>query len=753
MRDLSTLAKLLAEEDIHVVHRNQQTAMFDVKNRELSLPIWKDMSKNIQDLMTLHEVGHALWTPLEMMEQVKEEKIEFSFVNVLEDVRIEKLVQKKYPGSVRVFNKGYKELIAQNFFETVGKDIAKYNLIDRINLHFKHHIDVPFSDKEKVWVQKANQTKTPQDVIDLAKELYEYVSENEESQGENQEQQNASGDDGNNQVDAVPSPSAGQDGQDTKTEEVSAGQSKSEKSEESEEHSDNGNTSDSKPENEGSNPSAPAKSTDEKSEEEIEKSTSGSEGGKSDGPIASTDYAWNESSKELLNDDGKDYKTAFIPQMDLKKTIVPISKVLEELNDWYLKESKYDDKYFNKTKEELEKTKNDSKKTVAYMVKEFEMKKSADAYARATTSKTGMLDMGQLHTYKYNDDIFAKVTTLPGAKNHGLVMFLDWSGSMANNLKGTLNQLYNLIWFCKKVNIPFDVYAFTDLYRRYNDKETIIQEFRSGELDVNNLRLLHLFSDKMKNTQEFNMMHNLYMIASQWTYRDWRNDGYPYKCLTHYNLGGTPLNSAIISAMQIVPEFKSSRGIQKVHTVFLTDGSSNILRKFVMFKGDDVWTKGDEGVSDCWGKITTTYIDKKNGNKVISEKGSRQDQTEALLELLRQKVSDMSLVNFFIAGSGRKGNVSEDNVRYVMGYNIGWRESAEMAKNIRKENVGIIPKGLGFDTTYILPGLGNLYMDSELDLEDGVTYNKGQLKRAFAKMSNAKIVNRPLLNNFIKMVA
>ena len=755
MRDLSTLAKLLAEEDIHVVHRNQQTAMFDVKNRELSLPIWKDMSKNIQDLMTLHEVGHALWTPLEMMEQVKEENIEFSFVNVLEDVRIEKLVQKKYPGSVKIFNKGYKELIAQNFFETVGKDIAKYNLIDRINLHFKHHIDVPFSDKEKVWVQKANQTKTPQDVIDLAKELYEYVSENEESQGENQEQQNASGDDGNNQVDAVPSPSAGQDGQDTKTEEVSAGQSKSEKSEESEEHSDNGNTSDSKPENEGSSPSAPAKSTDEKLEEEKEtkQSTSGSEGGKSDGPIASTDYAWNESSKELLNDDGKDYKTAFIPEMDLKKTIVPISTILDDLNSWYATESKYEDKYFNKTKEELEKAKNDSKKTVAYMVKEFEMKKSADAYARATTSKTGMLDMGQLHTYKYNDDIFAKVTTLPGAKNHGLVMFLDWSGSMAGNLKGTLNQLYNLIWFCKKVSIPFDVYAFTDLYRRYRDKETQIQKFRSGELDVNDLRLLHLFSDKMKNTQELNMMHNLYMIACKWSYRDWRTEGYPYKCPPHYNLGGTPLNSAIISAMQIVPEFKNSRGIQKVHTVFLTDGSSNDVRKFVMFKRDEKWIEGNEGVAQSWGKTITTYIDKKTGNKVVSEKNSRKDQTEALLELLRQKVSDMSLVNFFIAGSGRKGNVSEDNVRYVMGYNIGWRESAEMVKKIKKDNVGIIPEGLGFDTTYMLPGLGNMDMDSELDLEDGVTYNKGQLKRAFAKMSNAKIVNRPLLNNFIKMVA
>ena len=53
----------------------------------------------------------------------------------------------------------------------------------------------------------------------------------------------------------------------------------------------------------------------------------------------------------------------------------------------------------------------------------------------------------------------------------------------------------------------------------------------------------------------------------------------------------------------------------------------------------------------------------------------------------------------------------------------------------------------------MLPGLGNLDMDSELDLEDGVPYNKGQLKRAFGKMSNGKTANRPLLNNFIKMVA
>ena len=96
------------------------------------------------------------------------------------------------------------------------------------------------------------------------------------------------------------------------------------------------------------------------------------------------------------------------------------------------------------------------------MVKEFEMKKSADQYARATTSKTGTLDMNKLHTYKYNEDLFKKVTILPGATNHGLVMVVDWSGSMAENLKSTVEQLFNLVWFCRRIKIPFEVFAFTD---------------------------------------------------------------------------------------------------------------------------------------------------------------------------------------------------------------------------------------------------------------------------------------------------
>ena len=132
-----------------------------------------------------------------------------------------------------------------------------------------------------------------------------------------------------------------------------------------------------------------------------------------------------------------------------------------------LKERKSDGSlYHDKCLEGLETLKKDSKKTVSYMVKEFEMKKAADQYARAAVSKTGSLDMSRLHTYKYNEDLFKKVTTLPGATNHGMIMCLDWSGSMCNNLKGTLSQLFNLIWFCRQTRIPFEVFAFSDSYGR-----------------------------------------------------------------------------------------------------------------------------------------------------------------------------------------------------------------------------------------------------------------------------------------------
>ena len=148
LKDKSTLVKLLAEEDVTVSYQSVPTASFNVETREVTLPIWKDKSEDVMDMMSLHEVGHALYTPMDLMKNGKDKGVEHSFINVLEDVRIEKMIQDKYLGSVRTFKKGYKELISKDFFGTKDKDISRLNLIDRINMHYKNVPNVPFDDDE-----------------------------------------------------------------------------------------------------------------------------------------------------------------------------------------------------------------------------------------------------------------------------------------------------------------------------------------------------------------------------------------------------------------------------------------------------------------------------------------------------------------------------------------------------------------------------------------------------------------------------
>ena len=83
-KDNTVLAKLFAEEDIHVVYKQMQTAYFNPKSRELGLPIWDEdkTTPDIQDLMVCHEIAHALWTPLDMLEKAQVRKINHSFVNI-----------------------------------------------------------------------------------------------------------------------------------------------------------------------------------------------------------------------------------------------------------------------------------------------------------------------------------------------------------------------------------------------------------------------------------------------------------------------------------------------------------------------------------------------------------------------------------------------------------------------------------------------------------------------------------------------
>ena len=734
----NTIAKLLAEEDIFVVHKQMETAYFDVKNRELGLPIWKEntMEAVEEELLVCHEIGHALYTPLDMLENSQLRKIDSSVVNVLEDARIEKKVKNKYLGTVRLFNAGYESLIKKDFFGTSGKDLSNYNLIDRINLFFKGNTDVVFSDEEKVWVDRTAKTETPDDVLDLAEELIAWMADNPESMG-------------------TPDESDGSDETDESSEESTEGSGSGDENGENEDGSDDRNDS-------GSDNSTPddAESGEDKGldtpdkSDVIEGGTDGEGAAATPNITAETAEKFGKSLQEARDLGATSYDYVRVNDLDLKQIVVPYKTIIAENEKHYEK-----DLFFTSTLSEVEDLKKSSKKTVAYMVKEFEMKKSADAYARAAVSKTGSLDMGKLHTYKYNEDLFRKVTTLPGATNHGLVMCLDWSGSMSENLKGTLTQLFNLVWFCRRTKIPFEVYAFSDNYAKKGGM-TIDKE--AGAFDIRDFAMLNVLSSKMNTKEEMTVMHILWMIASQWGYRDWNVEGYRQAALRCYQLGGTPLNEAIIAMMNIVPKFKTDNNLQKVHSVFLTDGAGNSLRgknewQLITAEGHENYGEHYLGVSGL-GK-NTIVTDPVTNTTITAEESDYSwswGETPTLLKLLKKRVPDMNIVGFFVAGSGKYGRVTSDTLRYAVD---GWRyedRTSDLIKNALKElkkNNVFITKQKGYDEYYVLPGAGQLEVENFELSDELVGASKAKLKSAFGKSASGRVSSRPLLNKFISMVA
>ena len=80
-----------------------------------------------------------------------------------------------------------------------------------------------------------------------------------------------------------------------------------------------------------------------------------------------------------------------------------------------------------------------------------------------------------------------------------MMMLLDWSGSMSDVLFDTVKQLINLVEFCRKVNIPYEVYFFTS-ERGYETKENSVKTNWSkngGEFMFENFNLVNCVSHRM----------------------------------------------------------------------------------------------------------------------------------------------------------------------------------------------------------------------------------------------------------------
>lgn len=170
----SILAKLIATENIQVQHNKVKTASFDTKHRVLTLPVFKNQKGDVYDMLIAHECAHALHTPVDGWKSIMHDDSLRSYVNVLEDCRIDRIIQKQYPGVVKNYLNGFDILEKQNFFGTNGKDLNKeLMLIDKINLFYKSskRLPISFSSVDNGWLSKVDALQTFDDVVDLAKQL------------------------------------------------------------------------------------------------------------------------------------------------------------------------------------------------------------------------------------------------------------------------------------------------------------------------------------------------------------------------------------------------------------------------------------------------------------------------------------------------------------------------------------------------------------------------------------------------------
>ena len=716
----SNLAKLLATENLTVEHSNVATASFNVETRVLQLPVWENISNDVYDLLVGHEVGHALYTPSSFVRR----DIPQSFLNVVEDARIERKIKAKYPGITKSFYRGYSELNTQDFFEIKRVNLSEMNLIDRINLYFKigiHDVNmiIPFDVEEEKFVEMTRVAETFEDVVNVCEKILEYI----ESKSDKEESKSF-------------------DVKDVKDQGMSGGEQVPVEIEPSDEPDD----------------TEEGESDDDWDDEENESADSDGDGGDADLDTPSfeydeeeeytshTDNAWGRNTMTLVDQSAIEHVYITPPNIDWDKCIEPISDFIKNMDDniEYIR-NKYSSIYdvVDTWKTSFTSFKVESAKSVGYMVKEFEMKKKADEYNRSGVSKTGVLNTNKLYSYKWSDDIFKKNTVIPNGKNHGLIMYIDWSGSMSDNMTGTIKQLINLITFCKKVNIPFQVFAFTDT-GTYDYRNTFHEPKQEYEISVSQrFRLVEMFNSQIKKSEFDNQLFRLWCLMKV---IEARGD-IPYG---NYGLGGTPLNDSILAAIHVFKKFKKETGVDKVNTVFLTDGESNTMSYCVFNgEGEDRYISRKSVVFPAEYKVlclkdpASGYTDVKI-NSSTDWRSSGMNVTSAMIRYYKW-MTGSNVVGFRLSQSY--------DIKYIIRAAVeSGSEDYEYYRKLWRSSKCFVVDSVGYDELYVLAATDD-FSGAQAVIEASPDDSKSKIRRQFKKYIKTKMINKIILSKFVEQIA
>jgi hypothetical protein len=808
-------ARLLASENITVEHRaNIQSAAFDVKNRVLLLPVFKNISENVYDLFVAHECSHALNTERAYMDKVVQkvketgDKTYHMIFNCIEDARIEKLIKRRFPGLAKYFFHGYNELVEKDFFGIRGKDVNQMHLIDRINLYFKVGsilVNIPFSEEEKQFVEDIKVAETMDQVIDITDRLYEMFKQEQQDkqQGNEQEESEESeegqegegsasdedSEEGEEDSESNGSSSQGQDEEDEEDEEGEEGSEDSDSDEDEEEGEDDGEGSESDDDEDGdedgqgnqskempkqqenpekkapqSQPDSSVKKTEEAASKTPDQrpvaaavNNTAKDGFKPE--LGSTLQAEEDNKRKMIEYSTDKYNQinyAVLPKnIELDRIIRGYKEVHSQIKAHYACTPGYEGGYYSDNRKELNqldvakkeflKFKQENMSIISYLTKEFEMKKAADDYKRTSLSRTGSINTNKLHAYKFVDDLFLKKEVHVEGKNHGLVMFIDGSSSMSSIIADTYRQLMVLVLFCKKVNIPFEVYGFFDgrcdnaVNRRLQYGACAGQSVRRVQVDAS-FELRNYFSSKM-TAMEFNdaciniqALINYYESARS---SDSSLRNYRLTLPGEESLNSTPLNSSILCASQIINNFRKAYSLQKVNAIFLTDGDSNQLY-MVDGSGHSYYSHGNTILRDSTSK------------KEVKVGSGRWADTAALYKLLRDQTG-ANILGFYII-SGRKYAIRNylSNVRNELSNNKKSFDADAEYKKFQKDGNLVMRDCFGYDELYVTKSESLEILNADLEIDASATNRT--IAKKFGSSLRGKVKNRVILSSFIDQI-
>ena len=787
------LAKLMATENITIVHKPIPTAYFDVKNRILACPTFKDdISPELYDLFMGHEVGHALNTPYEGLHNaLTKNKTLKGYLNVVEDVRIEKAIKQKFQGLRKSFYAAYNELQDKDFFGIAKRDLQELSLIDKINLITKcgSRVSIKLTSVEHDFLLMAEECSTWEEVVVCAEAIYEWSKENE-TRDENDEAlvpQTTYEDMMDGDEDEEEEGSDSQGGDEEYDDETSD-------SEESDEESDSDNLPEAPEYGDGGNEEEDTDDSDEDddSEESSRKVTGGKEGGTGSAEDFDDATGARESitehnahnNEELFVEDTPTWREQInlrdvFKQKNMSSIVVPHDTVLADWKKYWevdapLTAGRQGPKNERRAEFTAKKLTDKNKKLIHHMAKEFEMRQTAMRSVKAFSGKTGQLDMNRLAKYQIVDDIFKRVTYLPDGMNHGVNVLIDWSGSISSSCADLLEQGIILAQFCRIANIPHRIYLFTDSYSKYDERfggEGKLVEIFSNEM--NNKK----FTAQLKNVAS--LWNNHYLGKFGWRlhgksivkYNEFFNDAeftvseddyiyFPTDVRPEqYRLGGTPLNHCLVAMRKLLPEFNSAYQIEKSILTIITDGYSHNTSLLEAVDKDAKYDWAKTAGVDSWDinemvelidpyeNKVYPYSEMKRAGRYRHSYGNDFKKTQNLLSWL-SKTCNVTVTGFFCL---EKKNEMADIMQFTDLKDSFWDMDRQLWAEVRKN--GLVVNAHGYNKLFLtatsrLGTEGSDSLDSEI-----VGEKKSKVMAAFKRNQRAKTTSRFLTNEFIKEIS